>query len=150
PVVAWAQIMPQRTIHVWREEGNQSDLVHVQVSGSYAGREGGNSDGQLTYPVMQISLVKAVQTAGGFVSERVVRTIDGRSCESRVSLGAPHPGVPCAQAKAWYRSFTIAKDEVEALSKLSVLVEEIEEFLSTEDVNAGEIATVAASVTGAN
>jgi hypothetical protein len=149
PVVAWAQIMPQRTIHVWRELGEKSVLVHAQVSGTYAGRDGGNPDGQLVYPVMQISLVKAIQTTGGFVSERVVGTIDGRLCESRVALGAPHPGVPCAQAKAWYRSFTIAKGEVEGSSKLSVLVEEIEEFLSTDDVDAGEIATAAASATGA-
>jgi len=145
PVVAWAQIMPQRTIHVWREPGHKSDLIHVQVSGTYAGRDGGSPDGQLVYSVMDISLVETAETTGGLVSERIVQTIDHRPCHSRVTLGTPHANVPCAQAKAWYRSFTIAKTGRKAGGRLSVLVEEIEEFLSTENVNAGELASAAAS-----
>jgi hypothetical protein len=141
PVAVWAQVLPQRTIHVWVEAGERSDVLHVQINGAYAGRVGGGQD--VVYPVVHVTVQQMKPTGAGLYSESVARTVDSGAAEAFVQLGSPSRVLPCPQEKAWYRTFTLPKAKAPGPRGLAVLIEELEEFMSTDDVNAADVAAAA-------
>ncbi len=142
PVAAWAQVLPERTVNVWIDASPvNADVLHVQVSGPYAGRLGAEPD-RLEYPVMQVSVQEMTRTPGGLTAERVLKTIDGTSAFAMVALTTASRDLPPpSMGKAWYRNFTLPKGGRD----LAVLVEELEYFMSSDDVAVADVAAAVAA-----
>ena len=152
PVAVWAQIPPTRTVEVFASMENGDVRVKVQVSGNAGGRlkddriPGDGQEPDLVFPRMRISVVESGKTSAGVTSERVAEwKKPGEKEPVPAVVWVAHGGTPFTRGSwesslVWLADFILppikkSPGELE-LNHYSVLVEEVEEFLSTADESA--------------
>lgn len=149
PVVSWAQVLPGRTVDVraWRSKKG-AVLLKVNVNGRTSGRSrtdaGGDQD--LVYPKMRISVVELGETAAGLPRENIARArLKGEDVPAVhwAVLSTPTEIDPQNSPGTWKAGFVLpqsdnyqAQEKGNEIRRFAVIVEEIEEFLSTADENA--------------
>ncbi|RED25538.1 hypothetical protein BJ123_1316 [Rhodopseudomonas thermotolerans] len=135
PVTVWAQLYPRRDLQVWKEGRN----LEVQVSGYSAQRASGSLRGNRTQGLMRISVLELSKSASGHAVETVAPMVDGNVRKAAVRLverdAKPAPYFAAVGDATWRAAFALATGP-EAPSRLAVVVEELDEYASTEDEDA--------------
>ncbi|MHC4050135.1 hypothetical protein [Bradyrhizobium sp. 25ACV] len=145
PVVSWGQVLPFRRVDVHCFKQDRDLVIRVYVSGPASGRlneRGADGKAETVFPRMRISVVTTSPTAAALRNERlaVTRTEDDNPAPAVV--WAEHRAPPPASGmehgpRVWFARFVVPAiekrpNDIEQQYH-SVLVEEVEDFLSTAD-----------------
>jgi hypothetical protein len=132
PVAAWAQILPKREVHVWKETSRKAvATLRVQVSGPMAVRLG--TDGKDREPQLRAALLVRTPLNGVQATEAAAQPANADAAGWRVlprGAADPRTGVT---GGAW--SDTLALPPHTATQKLFVLIEELENYDSTANID---------------
>lgn len=154
PVKVWAQVRPARTAQASVAKLKDGTLrLKVQVSGHFAARM--DEEKGRVHPRMLIAIRERRITLSGHVEERLSRQVSGEPARVITELVAVSPAFDRHFPLAYAKQFRLAARDVDVenpepamLRRLTVTVEEIDEFLSTndEDVHAEARSSAAANV----
>ena len=152
PATTWVQVLPPRDALVWREPADDdADAIVVQVTGPIAARI--DPQGQPREPRLRVALMSETLLEGGVVATSVItqreEDCNGPGSEAdgwvTVARGSPKGGT-AASGGSWVRLLKDRDGPVDGRDgarRLSVLIEELEEYSSTDDEPAGDIPAVA-------
>jgi hypothetical protein len=158
PTSVWAQVQPERKVEISTSRDIEGRLVlEVKVGGSVSGRLASDesTEADLVYPRMRISVVESLAAAGALTHERVLAAVKEGSDEvvpavEWVNWTPPSKGGSVDSPRPWGTRFILKNvpetAPTEPKRRLSVLVEEVEDFLSTAD----EVVLVAGGKAGAS
>jgi hypothetical protein len=161
PVAVWAQIPPEREVEVWSSSNEAGDtVIEVQVSGKVSGRartdrgkDKREDTEDLVYPRMRVSIIEVTTTILGKKIEKIApaRKIELTKYSPTAAEAAtpyipastwadwaqPDPNGSLSSNIPWYAAFALPVNRDESgnvnARKFAVVVEEIEEFLSTDN-----------------
>lgn len=136
PTLIWSQIYPHRGVAVRTRRVKDEIVLDVDVLGYTAGRHReGRQDDELEHPQIRISVISCSTTQSAMISERfALQRRDGKVSQAVqiAKLGTPTIGDAFECPRSWNASFSILGSSVPG-GDVAVLVEELEEFLSTAD-----------------
>lgn len=148
PVVSWGQVLPFRRVDVHCFKQDRDVVIKVYVSGPASGRlneRGMDGQAEIVFPRMRISVVASNPTAAALRNERLAVTRAEDDKFAPAVVWAEHRAPPPANGiehgpRVWFARFVVPaiekpSNDIEQQYH-SVLVEEVEDFLSTADENA--------------
>lgn len=128
PVAAWAQILPKREVHIWKEGGTKGPAtLRVQVSGPTAPRLG--ADGEESEPRVRAALLVRTPLMGEQATEAAAPLPDGDAAGWIVLPRGPADPRTGVTGGAWTKSLVVPPRM--PTQKFSVVIEELENYDST-------------------